>query len=209
MRAVPVILAILAALGCAAAEKVEIIRDEYGVPHVFAATPAGAIFGAGYAQAEDRLEELLKNYRKAEGTMTEAFGPDWFRHDYRQRLWGHRRVAEENYSKLPGHIRALCEAFQKGVKLYMTEHPAEVPAWAPKLEPWQVVALGRYIIWGWPEGEAGGDLLRGGIQPDPVLYRGSNQMLIAPSRTAMKAPIAIVDPHLSWYGEFRFYEIRL
>ncbi len=41
-------------------------------------------------------------------------------------------------------------------------------AWAPKIEPWQVVALSRYIIWGWPEGEAGGDLLRAGIQPDTV-----------------------------------------
>lgn len=203
------ILAVLFTVGCVCAEKVEIVRDEFGVPHVFAVTPAGAAFGAGYAQAEDRLEELLKNYRKAEGAMTEAFGQDWFRHDYRQRLWGHRRVAEENYPKLPAPVRALCEAFQKGVAHYMNEHPKEVPSWAPKLQPWQVVALGRYIIWGWPEGEAGGDLLRGGIQPDPVAYRGSNQMLIAPGRTALQAPIAIIDPHLSWYGEFRFYEIRM
>ena len=194
---------------CLRAENVEIVRDEFGVPHIFAATAAGAAFGAGYAQAQDRLEELLKNYRKAEGTMTEAFGQDWVRHDYRQRLWEHRRVAEENYPKLPAHLRAICEAFQKGVAKYMAEHPGEVPRWAPKLQPWQLVALGRYIIWGWPEGEAGGDLLRGGIQPDPAAYRGSNEMLIAPSRTAMKAPIAVIDPHLSWYGEFRFYEIRM
>ena len=55
----------------------------------------------------------------------------------------------------------------------------------------------------------GGDLQRGGIQPDPAGYRGSNEMLIAPSRTAMNAPIAVIDPHLSWYGEFRFYQIRI
>ena len=91
----------------------------------------------------------------------------------------------------------------------MQEHPEQVPAWAPKLEPWQIIALGRYIIWGWPEGEAGGDLQRGGIEPDPVAYHGSNEMLLAPSRTAMHAPIAVVDPHLSWYGEFRFYEMRI
>ncbi|PYY12466.1 MAG: hypothetical protein DMG61_16440, partial [Acidobacteria bacterium] len=40
-------------------EKVEILRDEYGVAHIFAATPAAAAFGSGYAQAEDRLEEML------------------------------------------------------------------------------------------------------------------------------------------------------
>jgi acyl-homoserine lactone acylase PvdQ len=191
------------------AENVRILRDEFGVPHIFATTAAGAAFGSGYAQAEDRLEELLRNYRKAEGTMSEVFGENWFRHDYRQRLWRHRRVAEEHYKELDANTRGMIEAFQAGVTHFMTEHPEQVPAWAPKIEPWQVVALGRYIIWGWPEGEAGGDLLRAGIQPDPVAYHGSNEWLIAPWRTAMHAPIAVIDPHLTWYGEFRFYEMRI
>ena len=191
------------------AQKVEILRDEYGVPHIFAATPAAAAFGSGYAQAEDRLEELLRNYRKAEGTMAEAFGPEWVTHDYRQRLWRHRQVAEQHYKDLDPRLRAICEAFQAGVKKFMQEHPEQVPAWAPKLEPWQIVALGRYIIWGWPEGEAAGDLKRGGIEPDPVAYHGSNEMLLAPSRTSLHVPFAVVDPHLSWYGEFRFYEMRI
>jgi len=191
------------------AEKVRILRDEFGVPHIFATTAAGAAYGSGYAQAEDRLEELLRNYRKAEGTMSEVFGENWFRHDYRQRLWRHRRVAEEHYKELDANTRGMIEAFQAGVKRFMTEHPDQVPAWAPKIEPWQVVALGRYIIWGWPEGEAGGDLLHAGIQPDPIAYHGSNEWLIAPWRTAMHAPIAVIDPHLTWYGEFRFYEMRI
>jgi acyl-homoserine-lactone acylase len=192
-----------------AAEKVEILRDEFGVPHIFASTATGAAFGSGYAQAEDRLEEMLRNYRKAEGTMSEAFGQEFVFHDYRQRLWRHRQVAQEHYKDLDPKLRAICEAFQAGVKKFMQEHPEQVPAWAPKLEPWQIIALGRYIIWGWPEGEAGGDLIRGGVQPDPVAYHGSNEMLLAPFRTAMHAPIAVIDPHLSWYGEFRFYEMRI
>jgi len=152
---------------------------------------------------------MLRNYRKAAGTMAEAFGKDFVFHDYRQRIWRHRQVAQEHYKDLDPKLRAICEAFQAGVKKFIEEHPEQVPAWAPKLEPWQIIALGRYIIWGWPEGEAGGDLQRGGIQPDPVAYRGSNEMLLAPWRTAMHAPIAVVDPHLSWYGEFRFYEMRI
>jgi acyl-homoserine-lactone acylase len=191
------------------AQKVEILRDEYGVPHIFAATPEAAAFGSGYAQAEDRLEEMLRNYRKAEGTMSEAFGPDWVLHDYRQRLWRHRQVAEEHYKDLDPKLRAICESFQAGMKKFMQEHPEQVPAWAPKLEPWQIVALGRYILWGWPEGEAAGDLKRAGIEPDPVAYHGSNEMLLAPSRTSLHVPYAVVDPHLSWYGEFRFYEMRI
>ena len=200
---------ILSAALAPAAEKVEILRDEFGVPHIFAATAVGAAYGTGYAQAEDRLEELLRNYRKAEGTMAEAFGPNYVFNDYRQRVWRHRAVAEQHYKELDPEIRAICEAYQAGVKKFMAEHSEQVPAWAPKLEPWQIVALGRYIIWGWPEGEAGGDLQRAGIQPDPVPYHGSNEMLLAPWRTALHVPFAVVDPQLSWYGEFRFYEMRV
>ena len=192
------------------AEKVEILRDEYGVPHIFAATPAGAAYASGYAQAQDRLEELLRNYRKAAGTMAEAFGPEWVASDYRQRVWGHREVAERHYQDLAPNLRAVCEAFQAGVRKFMQEHPEQVPAWAPKLEPWQIVALARFIIYQWPEGELAADLRRGGIQPDmPHPYLGSNEWLLAPSRTAVGAPIALVDPHVSWYGEMRFYEMRM
>ncbi len=202
-------LLLLLLVPLAYAGKVTILRDEYGVPHIFAADPAGAAFGSGYAQAEDRLEEMLKNYRRAEGTMSEAFGAEFYRDDWRQRVWRHRQVSEQHYQDLSPRSREIIEAFQAGVRQFMRERPEQVPAWAPKLEPWQVVALGRYIIWGWPEGEAAGKLIRAGIQPDPIAYHGSNEMLLAPSRTAMHAPIAVIDPHLSWYGPFRFYEIRL
>ncbi len=161
-------------------------------------------------RAQDRLEELLRNYRKAEGTMAEAFGPEWIAQDYRQRLWGHREVAQQHYKDVAPNLRAICEAYQAGVRKFMREHPEQVPAWAPKLEPWQIIALGRFIIWRWPEGEVGGDLQRGGIPPDaPRPYLGSNEWLLAPSRTAFGAPIAVVDPHVDWYGEMRFYEMRV
>src|SRR5437762_7179565 len=93
-------------------EEVTIYRDDFGIPNIFAATEEGAAYGMGYAQAEDRLEELLKQYRRAEGTMAEAFGPEFLKHDYRQRLWRHREVAEANYSKLPGKVRAITEWYQ-------------------------------------------------------------------------------------------------
>jgi acyl-homoserine lactone acylase PvdQ len=196
-------------MGSLQAEKVEILRDSFGVPHIFAKTDAGAAFGAGYAQAEDRLEEMMKNYRRAEGTMAEVFGPQFFQQDYRQRVWRHREVSQEAFTKLPADLRQMLEAFQKGVEQYMKEHPEKVPTWAPKLEPWRQIALARYIIFGWPEGEVAGELIRAGVQPELPAYRGSNQMLVAPSRTSLKVPYAVIDPHLSWYGEFRFYESRI
>ncbi|HEX3724631.1 MAG TPA: penicillin acylase family protein, partial [Pirellulales bacterium] len=190
-------------------EKITILRDEFGTPHIFASTAEGACYGHGYAQAADRLEELLKQYRRACGTMSEAFGPEFLKDDYRQRLWQHATIAKTKYGTISAKSRQLIEAYQAGVQAYMQEHPNEVPTWAPKLEGWMCVALSRYIIWGWPEGEAAGDLERIGIQPDPIEYHGSNEWLVAPQRTAYGAPIALIDPHLSWYGAFRFYEVRL
>src|SRR6266700_7190691 len=79
----------------AAASEVTIYRDEFGIPHVFAPNLESAAFAVGYAQAEDRLEELLKNYRRANGTMAEVFGPEYFRHDLIQRMWRPAEISRE------------------------------------------------------------------------------------------------------------------
>ncbi len=186
-----------------------IYRDEYGIPHIFARTLEDAAYAVGYAQAEDRLEELLKNFRRATGNMAEVFGADHYRNDLIQRMWRHDAISRERYREVSPKMRAVMEAFIDGIKQFMRDHPKEVPAWAQEIHPSNVIALSRYIIFGWPLGEAAGDLARGGIQLDPMSYRGSNEMLIAASRTAIGAPIAVIDPHLSWYDEFRFYQVRI
>src|SRR5881296_3446462 len=82
------------------AKSATLYRDEFGIPHVFAPTLEGAAFAVGYAQAEDRLEELLKNYRRANGTMAEAFGRDYFKHDLIQRIWRHAEISREKYQQV-------------------------------------------------------------------------------------------------------------
>jgi acyl-homoserine-lactone acylase len=186
-----------------------IYRDEFGIPHVFAPTLEDAAYAVGYAQAEDRLEEMLKNYRRATGTMAEVFGAGSFRDDLMQRVMRHAEISESKYQLVSPKLRAVIESFQRGVKRFMKEHPEQVPSWAQEIKPWDVIALGRYIIWNWPMGEAAGDLGRAGISLGPFPYRGSNEMLIAPSRTATNSVIAIIDPHVGWYDSIRFYEVRI
>src|SRR5262245_10480875 len=92
---------LLAAAGTTkGSDDVTIVRDQFGVPHIFATTEEGAAFGMGYAQAQDRLEELLKQYRRATGTMSEAFGKQHFRDDYRQRLWQHAEMSRTKYAEI-------------------------------------------------------------------------------------------------------------
>jgi len=76
------------------AETVEILRDNYGTPHIFSHTSAGAAYAAGYAQAEDRKDALLRNLRSA-GTEATALSP---------------------------RMQAVVEAFCAGINRYLTEH---------------------------------------------------------------------------------------
>ena len=135
-----------------AADDATLYRDEFGIPHVYAPTLEAAAFAVGYAQAEDRLEELLKNYRRANGTMAEVFGPGQFRNDMIQRMFRHEEISREKYGQLNPKTRAVIEAYQAGIKQFMKEHPEQVPGWAQEIHPWDAVALGRFIIWGWPLG---------------------------------------------------------
>ena len=96
-------------------DEATIYRDEYGIPHVYAQTLEAASFAIGYAQAEDRLEELLKNYRKANGTMSEVFGPDYYRSDLIQRMWRHAEISREKYNEVSPKMRDCMESFQDGI----------------------------------------------------------------------------------------------
>jgi len=196
----------LALSGAVCAEEVALHRDTWGVPHVYAQTDAGAAFGIGYAQAEDRLERLLRNYREAEGTLAEAFGEQYVEQDYLRRLEQHRKVCRSNYDRLPAEVRRLLEAFQAGVKRFMAEHPERVPSWAPELHPSQAIATARYVIFRWPMGAALSEL---GRRKEVSLELSSNQWAVRPERTAMGAAMLCIDPHISWDGVFRFYEMRL
>ncbi len=116
------------------AREITLYRDDFGTPHIYATTAEDACYALGYAQAEDRLEELLTQYRRATGTLSEVFGPDGqnLQNDYRQRLWRHAEIARQKFPELSPKTRAFIEAFLDGVRKFMTEHPDKVPVSAPK-----------------------------------------------------------------------------
>lgn len=193
----------------AQSHKATLYRDDYGIPHIFAPNIEAAAFAVGYAQAEDRLEDLLRNYRLASGTMAEAFGPNYFTLDVIQRMVRHAQVSRDRYKDVSPKMRAIIEAFQAGIKQFMKEHPEQVPSWAQEIHPWDAVALSRQLIYVWPVSQAAVELEFSGVRLQLPPYRGSNEMLISAKRSAMGAPVAIIDPHLNWYDEFRFYPVRM
>ena len=180
-------------------------RDTWGVPHIYADTLAEAAYVLGYAQAEDRLEDLYKNIRTATGTMAEAFGPDKAETDYVLKLVKNAEVCQEYWKTGPPHLIAIADRFMQGVQAYVDEHPDKKPEFATDLYGWQCAAIGRTMILQWPLGTIQDDL---GKKKEAPPF-GSNSFAVAPSRSADGCPILMTDPHLTWEGMAVFYEARM
>jgi len=107
----------------AAYGKIELLRDRWGVPHIFSDTDAGAIYGLGYATAEDRPFQIHYQLRIVQGRLAEVVGerPSARRgetavdHDRKMRTFGFYRAAQQLVGKLDPDTRALLEAYCEGV----------------------------------------------------------------------------------------------
>ena len=206
IRAMIVLVPVLAVSISAYAEEVQIIRDTYGVPFIQAETAAGAAFGVGYAQAEDRLDDLYRNVRTAIGRMAEAFGEEHLGTDYAMHLVENARRCEEYYPQVPEELRSLLEAYVAGVRAYEAEHPEKRPEFALDLQPWHAMAIGRAMVLRWPLDVLMDDLKA--AAPESPNY-GSNGFAIAPKRSAEQCAMVLTDPHQAWNGIALFWEGRV
>ncbi len=194
------------------AGKTVVYRDEFGVPHIYAETVERGLYAMGYAQAEDRLEELLKNFLRATGEMSAAFGESNLQDDVVSRVWDHDGVARRNFERIHPEVRRHWEAFVRGINDYLERHRNEVPDWwgPRRADVFMCIAHSRQFMWGWPLGQAISDLRAAGLSPDfNVDLRSSNEWVVGPARTSVRAPILLIDPHLSWWGASRFWEFRM
>lgn len=189
----------------ATAEEVNIYRDTWGVPHVYAQSAAGAAFGTGYAQAEDRLEDIYRNIRTAVGKASEAFGEEHLETDYIMSLLDNAKKCEAYYPSLPENLRAILESYIAGIQAYEKEHPEKRPAFAIDLHPWQPLCVGRAMVLRWPLDTLMDDMKN---KPDVPPF-GSNAFAVAPERSADGCPILLTDPHQTWASLALFWEGRV
>ena len=116
----------------ARAQNVTIIRDDFGVPHIYAKTDADAVFGLLYAQAEDDFPRVERNYYWAIGRLAEAEGEAAIFSDLRARLYMTTDEAKAAYAAAPDWLKELCDAFADGLNYYLATHP-EVEPKVPRL----------------------------------------------------------------------------
>jgi penicillin amidase len=114
-------------------EIVTLHRDAHGVPHVYADTDRGALYGLGWASAEDRLFQMLWSRLMAQGRVAELFGPGLVagvethvEHDREARYAGWWRHAVRATSLLDAETLGLLEAYAAGVNDYMASPGAQL-----------------------------------------------------------------------------------
>lgn len=104
----------------------EIIRDDFGVPHIFGKTDADTAYGVAIAHAEDDFFTLQDVVAMARGRYGAIAGEDGAKIDYVYHLIDARGTAVREYPKLPADTRTLFEAYAAGLNQYAAEHPGEV-----------------------------------------------------------------------------------
>ena len=106
--------------------RAEIIRDEYGVPHIHGRTDADVAFGVAIAHAEDDFFTLQDVVAMAKGRYGAIAGEDGAAVDYIYHLLDARGTAQQNYPDLPDDTRALFDAYAAGLNQYAKNHPREL-----------------------------------------------------------------------------------
>jgi len=99
--------------------RVEVLRDENGVPHVFADTEYDAYYAQGFIHAQDRLWQMLSTRQVLEGRLSEWLGSAALRSDRLNRALRITDTAREDFNLLSGHERALLAAYSAGVNAYL------------------------------------------------------------------------------------------
>lgn len=125
----------------------DIVRDNYGIPHIFASTPDDAAFGMGFVHAQDRLWQMEINRRIGSGRLAEILGPAALDTDRFLRTIGVRRSAEANLAKLDAQTRGLLVAYAAGVNAFLATKPVlpvEFTLTGARPEPWSPIDS---IVW--------------------------------------------------------------
>jgi acyl-homoserine lactone acylase PvdQ len=196
------------------ARNVTIIRDDWGIAHVYGKTDADAVFGAEYAQAEDDFNRVETNYINAMGRLAEAEGESKVYQDLRMKLFIDPADLQKEYESSPAWLKTLMDAFADGLNFYLYKHPEVKPRVIKHFEPWMALSF--------TEGSIGGDIEKvnlgklqafygpqvgdrpaaqsAAILPDPDREpRGSNGMAVSPSNTAAHHSLLLINPHTSFY----------
>jgi acyl-homoserine-lactone acylase len=200
------------------AASVRIVRDNWGIAHIYGNSDADTVFGTIYAQAEDDFGRIERNYLNGLGLLAQAEGETAIYSDLRQRLFIDAKRLQGDFRESPAWLKALMVAWSDGLNYFLAKHPGVNPKVMRHFEPWMALSF--------TEGSIGGDIETidlgklekfYGVQdrhPPPIRASvaqsaqsaviedppgGSNGFAIAPSRSASGHALLWINPHTSYY----------
>lgn len=193
------------------ADNVTIVRDTWGIAHIYGTTDAAAVFGMIYSQAEDDFNRVELNYINAMGRLAEAEGEAELYRDLRMKLFIDPEEMKSLYAESPDWMKRLMDAWADGLNYYLHKNPQVVPRVIERFEPWMALTF--------TEGSIGGDIERISLAQLEDFYgdrvveprmaaetvgfaeepRGSNGFAIAPSNSASGNALFWINPHTSFY----------
>lgn len=193
----------------AQANRVNIIRDNWGIPHVYGKTDADAVFGLLYAQCEDDFKRVELNYIEKLGRLAEINGEKDVFNDLQIRLLIDTTEAIADYQKAQPWLKKLLDSYAAGINYYLYKNPQVKPALLHRFKPWYALL--------WTDGSIGAintaDLTIGELKKfytgdyTPTAYvpiikdqqSGSNGFAFAPSITESGNAILYINPHTTFY----------
>lgn len=191
----------------AGAATADLIRDDWGVPHIYAESEPAGYYALGFAQAEDQGERVLYMVRMALGETAAIDGPAMLAADLESRRWRHAEESRAALDRLDAHVVANYRAYAQGFNRWFAENPARAPAWRFPLEPWHLVAIPRMLLWDpYMAGDGLADCRKASAGPATV--RASNAWVVHRERTAERVMMLLSDPHGGIDGGF-LYEYRM
>jgi acyl-homoserine-lactone acylase len=190
------------------AAHVRIVRDDWGIAHVYGDTDADAVFGMIYAQCEDDFNRVETNYVNSMGRLAETEGEGKIYQDLRMKLFVDPEVLQKEYAESPDWLQKLMVSFADGVNFYLAKHPAVKPRVIRHFEPWMALSF--------TEGSIGGDFERVDLKQLEAFYGGrkdvsasppqeqgepggSNGIAIAPSNTVEHHSLLLINPHVLFF----------
>ncbi len=209
----------------AEAYDVEILRDTWGVPHVFGVTDADAAFGLAYAHAEDDFLTIQQGVVAARGDLSKVYGMDGTANDYMVALLRIWEVMDAQYETLSPEVIAICEAYAAGLNLYAAQHPDQAFRGMFPVTGQDVVAasvhksplffgldgtLGR--LFEQVNSEAAANSEQWTVDSGNFKWGsgiGSNTFAVAPSRTNDGSTFFAINSHQPWTGPVAWYEAHI